>query len=136
MRASSQIRNGKCIYGKCDQSGFCTFVKHNLYYLTTNIVTMVDHIGVLCLICNWMREMEVGVLKMIKLDGDITKVFLYGLHDPSTNMVGATSPNGLELDHGLSYILLIFTIASCSIVLPAVVLICLLFLVKSFDFFH
>jgi hypothetical protein len=82
MWASSQIRNGKYIYGKCDEKGFCTFVKHKLYYLTTIIVKMVDHIGVLFLICNWMREIGVGVLKMIKLDGDITKAFPYGLYDP------------------------------------------------------
>ena len=70
------------IYGEFDERDFCTFVKHKLYYLTTSIVKMVEQIGVLCLICNWMRAMGVGVLKMIRLDGDITKIFPYGLYDP------------------------------------------------------
>src|ERR1700733_15298122 len=48
MWASSQIQQGKYLYGECDEKGFCTFVKHKLYYLTTRIVKMVDHIGVLC----------------------------------------------------------------------------------------
>ena len=38
-----------------------------------------NQIGVLCVICNWMRVMRVGVLKKIRLEGAIPKVFLYGL---------------------------------------------------------
>ena len=44
------MQKGKYAYGKCDEKGFCIFVKHKLYYLTTSIVKMVDHIGVLYLI--------------------------------------------------------------------------------------
>jgi hypothetical protein len=43
MWASLQIQKGKYTYSNCDQKGFCTLVKHKLYYLTTSIVNIVDH---------------------------------------------------------------------------------------------
>jgi hypothetical protein len=64
MWASSQIQKGKYTDAKCDEKGFCTFVKYKLYCLTTSIVKIMDQISVLCLICNWMRAMEDGVLKV------------------------------------------------------------------------
>jgi hypothetical protein len=82
MWASSQILNSKYTYGQHDEKGFYTYAKHKFYYVTSRIVTIVDHISVLYLICNWIRAIGVGVLKMIRLDSDITKVFPYGLYDP------------------------------------------------------